>query len=291
MSTDPSTPTGTARTKLRLGASSWTAEGWLGSFYPEGTKSADYLGHYATRFDVVEADVTYYRIPSARMVANWRERTPPGFVMTAKFPRTIVHGGDGPRPDPARVLVPAAVGDDVANFLTVMRGLGDRLGPLLLQFPYFNQQVFRGPQEFLRRLDDFLGQLPTDCRYAVEVRNKNFVAQALLDVLRRHRSCLALVDLHYMPHPDAWEQGMDLATTDFGYVRLIGNREVTEAQTTVFDREYVDQSAGLARWASFLGRLALRLPVTFVFANNHYAGHAPATLHRLQQLLDAPPAG
>ena len=291
MSAIPPTPLEPWRTKLRLGASSWTAEGWIGSFYPEGTKSADYLGHYATHFDVVEADVTYYRIPSARMVANWRERTPPGFLLAAKFPRAIVHGGDGPKPDPARVLVPGAVGDEVANFLTVMQGLGDRCGPLLLQFPYFNQQVFRGPDEFLRRLDDFLGHLPADFRYAVEVRNKAYVAQPLLDVLRRHHACLALVDLHYMPHPDTWLDRLDLATADFGYVRLIGNREVTEARTKVFDREYVDQSEGLARWAAFLRGLAARLPVTFVFANNHYAGHAPATLRRLQQLLAVPAAG
>lgn len=82
MSTQPTTPAQPARTNLRLGASSWTAEGWLGSFYPSGTKSADFLGHYATEFDVVEADVTYYRIPSARMVANWRERTPAGFRLS-----------------------------------------------------------------------------------------------------------------------------------------------------------------------------------------------------------------
>ena len=291
MSTQPTTPAQPARTNLRLGASSWTAEGWLGSFYPSGTKSADFLGHYATEFDVVEADVTYYRIPSARMVANWRERTPAGFRMAAKVPRSIVHGGEGPQPDPARVLVPAAVGDDLANFLTVMCGLGDRCGPLLFQFPYFNQKVFRGPQEFLRRLDDFLGQLPVDFRYAVEVRNAPYVAPPLLDVLRRHRACLALVDLHYMPHPDTWWGALDLATTDFGYVRLIGNREVTEARTKVFDREYVDQSQGLVRWAAFLHQLAARLPVTYVFANNHYAGHAPATLRHLQQLLGGSGAG
>ena len=93
-----------ARPLLRPGTCSWSAPSWVGSFYPTGTRQADFLSFYATRFSTVEADVTYYRIPDAALVRGWERRTPEGFVLCAKFPRSIVHAGDGPRPDPSKLL-------------------------------------------------------------------------------------------------------------------------------------------------------------------------------------------
>ncbi|MAG63827.1 hypothetical protein CMO84_09945, partial [Candidatus Woesearchaeota archaeon] len=76
---------------LRLGTSSWGEKGWVGTFYPQGTPPRRFLEHYASHFGAVEADNTYYRIPSAHPVRGWEERTPNGFIMCAKFPRAIVH--------------------------------------------------------------------------------------------------------------------------------------------------------------------------------------------------------
>ena len=76
---------------LRIGASSWSAESWEGAFYPAGMHPADYLAHYAAHFDTVEIDATFYRTPTERMVDGWRDKTPPGFLFTAKVPRIITH--------------------------------------------------------------------------------------------------------------------------------------------------------------------------------------------------------
>jgi uncharacterized protein YecE (DUF72 family) len=74
--------------QIRLGTSSFTADGWNGSFYPKGIKSADY---YSSRFDTVEVDSTFYRCPTIEAVNNWKLKTPPGFIFSLKIPQTITH--------------------------------------------------------------------------------------------------------------------------------------------------------------------------------------------------------
>lgn len=270
---------------FRYGTSSWSEPGWVGPFYPPGTKPADMLRVYATQFTTVEADTTYYRVPSPALVRGWREKTPAGFTLSAKFPRSIVHAGEGQHPDGARVLVPEHVGADLDRFLEVMRELGDRAGPLVLQFPYFNRTAFTGPAPFLARLGPFLERLPADFRYGVEVRNKAWIGAALLDLLRAHRVAFVLVDLVYMPHPADLAREHDLLTTDFAYARLIGDRQAVEARTKTFDALVLDQGERLERWADLLASIAPRTRETFAYANNHYAGHGPATIRDLARRL------
>ncbi|MBK8976158.1 MAG: DUF72 domain-containing protein [Planctomycetes bacterium] len=270
------------RGRLRYGTSSWSEKSWVGPFYPEGTQPAEFLVHYARQFDTVEADTTYYRVPGARMVDGWNEKTPADFRIAAKFPRSVVHGGDQATPDASRVLLPEHVGDDTAAFLAAMGRLGAKCGPLVLQFPYFNQKAFRSAEPFLARLDAFLAELPHEFRYAVELRNAKWIGAPLLDVLRRHRCALVLVDLLYMPHPAELATRLDLTTTDFVYARLIGDRKAVEEKADGrFDRIVVDQTKRLARWAELLRDLLERVPETWIYANNHYAGHGPATIREL----------
>lgn len=271
--------------RLFHGTSSWSEASWVGPFYPEGTKPADFLSFYATRFPAVEADVTYYRIPSKAMVAGWVRKTPEGFRLCAKFPRSIVHGGEEARPDPEAVLVPGKVGGETARFLEAMEPLGARAGPLVLQFPYFNRQVFPGPAPFLERLDAFLAALPPRFRYAVEIRNAAWIGPPLLDLLRRRNAALVLVEISYMPHPRELAKRLDLVTTDFVYARLIGDRKAVEEKTKTFDRVVIDRSGALDGWAELLRELESRVAETFVFANNHYAGHGPATIRQLVEKL------
>lgn len=277
--------------RLLFGTSSFSEPSWQGTFYPEGTRPADYLAHYATQFPAVEVDMTYYRIPEPAMVEAWNRGTPDGFRICAKFPRSVVHAGDGPQPDAARVLVPELVGDDVRQFLDAMAVLGDKLGPLLVQLPFFAGRSFAGLPAFLARLEGFLAFLPDTFRYAVEVRNKLWIQPPLLDLLRRHRCALALVDFAYMPHPIDLAKRFDLVTAagDFLYVRLIGDRKATEAAAHGrFDRIVVDQSRPLARWAILLQQLMPRVREVYTFANNHYAGHGPATIRDLVRRLNPP---
>lgn len=273
--------------RLHYGTSSWSEKSWVGVFYKEGMPPADWLSHYATVFRTVEADVTYYRVPDRKLVDGWAERTPDGFVLAAKFPRSVVHGGDEAQPDGARVLVPEAVGDDCKRFLDAMGRLGAKCGPLVLQFPYFNKKAFTSRQPFLDRLDAFLGALPKSFRYAVELRNKTWITTDTLALLRRHRAALVLVDLLYMPHPQDLAKELDVVTTDFVYARLIGDRKAVEERTDRFDHVVVDQGPRLDRWATLLRDLLEHVPEAYVYANNHYAGHGPATIKDLVARYEA----
>lgn len=269
---------------LRYGTSSWSEKSWVGAFYPKGMVPADWLTHYASQFDTVEADVTYYRVPDRRLVTGWVDKTPPGFVLSAKFPRSIVHCGAGPAPDPDRLLDLETCGADTEDFVTNMALLGERLGPLVLQFPYFNRKAFSGRGPFLDKLAAYLEYLPKEHRYAVEIRNKAWLRPDLLDLLRAHRVALVLLDLVYMPHPDRIE-GLDLLTTDFTYLRLIGDRKAVEERTKTFDRVVLDMSSRLDRWAELLKDFLPKVQVAYTYANNHYAGHGPETIRQLVERI------
>lgn len=277
---------------LRFGTSSWSAKSWVGSFYPEGTKPADFLAAYSHVFNTVEADVTYYRVPSRSMVQGWKRKTPKSFTLSAKYPRSIVHAGDGATPDPDRLLVYDYVQKESTNFLNVMGELGPKCGPLVIQFPYFNQKVFKERGPFLERLERFLERLPPDFRYAVEIRNKNWVDEEFLGVLRAHHVAFCLLDLAYMPHPADLAKKFNLVTADFVYSRLIGDRKKIDSLTKTFDKIVFDQRPRLERWADLLNEISEETTEMFTYANNHYAGHGPATAAELSALVkgEEPPA-
>jgi uncharacterized protein YecE (DUF72 family) len=78
-------------TEILLGTSAFTAEGWVGSFYPAGMQPRDFLSYYATKFNTVELDNTFYRTPALSTVKGWHENTPSGFLFAAKVPQVITH--------------------------------------------------------------------------------------------------------------------------------------------------------------------------------------------------------
>jgi len=272
---------------VRFGTSSFSSNDWIGPFYPRGMKPAAFLRYYATRFSVVEIDSTYYHVPPATTVDSWKRKTPESFRIAAKFPRGIVHGGSGIEPDPRSVLLPDSTYAERDEFLQVMGRLGERLGPLLLQLPRFPPQSFGGAAGFRERLDRFLEDLPRDVQIAVEIRNPEWLDESFAALVHRHGATPVLVDRVHMPHGAAVFDLLQADRAPFVYVRLLGDRHRIEKITTTWDREVIDWSASLERWAELLERLAQRHVKTFVFANNHFAGHGPATVQRLASLLHA----
>ena len=272
---------------LRWGTSSFSEKSWVGPFYPAGSKPRDFLSLYATHFDTVEVDATYYAVPDARVVSGWNVKVPEGFTLCAKFPRTIVHCGDRSTPDPAKVLVSDEAAADTEAFLQSIRLLGGKCGPLDLQFPWFSRRAPLPLATFLPRLEAYLAALPEDFRYGVEVRNREYLCDELLGLLRVHRTALVLVEIANMPHPASLVDELDLFPTDFSYARLIGDRKAVDRATDTFDRVVLDKSEDLTRWAKLLGTARERVPETYVYANNHYAGHGPATIRELRTRVEA----
>jgi uncharacterized protein YecE (DUF72 family) len=173
---------------LHIGTSAFTDAGWETAFYPEGMKPAEYLTYYATKFDTVEVDSTFYRTPSVATVNGWQRKTPKGFTLAAKVPQVITHEKCLKNCD-----------DDLSHFLDAMGLMGSKLGPLLFQFGYFNKKAFKSGDEFLARLEPFLKKLPKGYRFALEIRNKQWLNAELFDLLRAHKVAYALIDQNWMP--------------------------------------------------------------------------------------------
>jgi len=261
---------------LRIGTSAFTAAGWETAFYPVGMKSAEYLTYYATKFNTVEVDSTFYRMPSAATVNGWERKTPKGFLLAAKIPQIITHES---------VLQDCE--EDLNHFLETMDLMGHKLGPLLLQFGYFNRTVFRSGGDFLARLEPFLAKLPKGYKFAVEIRNKNWLSKPFFDLLRAHKVAYALIDQSWMPRPVEIFEKFDPITADFTYIRLLGDRKGIEKQTKIWDKVIVDRSKELMSCVNVCQRTIRRGVSTYVYVNNHYAGFAPATVEQLERLWKA----
>jgi len=257
-----------------VGTASFSHAGWRGVFYSRTARPSDYLAEYSSKFQTVELDTTFYATPSRRTVEGWRKKTPPGFVFAAKVPRLVTH---------EKLL--AGCEEEMARFLETMQLLGDRLGPLLLQFPYFNRKVFSSLDPFLDILDPFLGGLPQNLSFAVEVRNRRWIQPTLVECLKRHQVALVFIDHPWMGPPSEWEARAGLATAGFSYVRLLGDRRGIERITTSFDRVVQDRSEELREWAALINRIAAAGVKPHVYVNNHYSGHAPETVRSLAAIL------
>jgi uncharacterized protein YecE (DUF72 family) len=259
------------RSPILLGTSSFTASGWNGSFYPRGMKPSDYLGFYAERFHTVEVDSTFYACPTARTIENWNARTPDDFVFSVKVPQTITHD---------KVLVDCEA--EIGEFLETMDILGPKLGPIVFQFPFFNRSLFPDRHVFTDRLIPFLKKLPANHKFGIEIRNRPWLDAEFASLLRDHQVALVLQDRSWMPNPA--ELDFDPITTDWTYIRWLGDRKQIEAQTMTWDKAVVDRTAELSSWVDFCYQIMKRGVLVYAYANNHFQGHGPATVEQFQNL-------
>ncbi len=257
--------------RVRIGTQGWNYAAWVGPFYPDGTRPADFLSLYGQAFDTVEVDSTFYAIPPVNSVRGWAARTPEDFVFALKLPREITH---------ERRL--RGAWDEVELFLERARLLGPKLGPVLVQLgPDFL------PSE-LDALEAFLPALPRDVRFAVEVRHHRWaradVLPDLLSLLAEHNVALTLTDGRWITREVMTELALR-PTADFHYVRWMGpNRDLTD-----FSHIQIDRSEETAAWTGVLSEAPLRGIDVFGYMNNHFAGHSPASARDLQRRLGITP--
>jgi len=258
----PGTP-GPGDGAVRVGTQGWNYADWSGSFYPPETRPADYLTVYARAFDTVEVDATFYATPSPSTIRGWSAHVPPGFVFALKMPQQVTHeqrlrGAEGV----------------AGEFFERARGLGPKLGPILIQFP-----ADFGPAE-LPALASFLPFVPRDLRVAVEFRHRGWIHDGILALLAEHNIALALTDARFITRRVTLGL-VDRPTADFAYVRWLGaDRDLVD-----HGRIQVDRSRDIAVWADAIGRLRAQVRTCYVYAGNFFAGHAPATARMLQERL------
>jgi len=181
-----------------VGTSGWAYASWKQKFYPPEVKTKELLAHYATRLRTNEVNYTFNHLPTARNIESWQAQTPPGFVFALKASQYITHIKR--LTEPATTLPP---------FFEKVRPLGDRLGPILFQTP-----------PWLKRDDEllamFVGELPTDIRCALEVREASWYDPAVYALLAARGVALVHGEGEKAPSP-VETLG---ETSDFAYVRL-----------------------------------------------------------------------
>ena len=234
---------------LYIGTQGFSFKDWVGPFYPLNSTSNRYLQAYSRQFRTVEIDSTFYGVPRRTTVAAWRQRTPTGFRFCAKFPNYITH---------QKMLVDCDAATQ--HFIETMRGLGDKLGPLLLQFSY----EF-GPERS-DHLARYLDGLPDDLQFAVEVRNREWYDTNIIEMLQTRGVALALHDLYYMPRRTE-------VTADFVYVRWLGRRTDLEH----FDRIQLDRRDEEKWWAEHVSGFLGQGLTVYGYFNNIWAGYSPGS--------------
>jgi uncharacterized protein YecE (DUF72 family) len=255
--------------KVRVGTSGYSFKDWVGPFYPPGTRPVDQLRFYARRFDCLEVNVTYYRIPDVRLLAGMAQRTPDGFAFVVKLHGDMTHRSS--RDD--------ALYREFRQALVPLQERGCLHG-LLAQFPF----RFRNTQPNRAFVAGLRDRFPDQPLY-VEFRHNGWILEATFDWLRNLGIGYVAVD---EPQLSGLVPPVAQATTDVGYVRLHGRNEQTwfDAGPETGDRyDYLYRDAELREWAQRIRDLAQDTRHVFVFFNNCHAGKAPANAQAMQSLL------
>jgi uncharacterized protein YecE (DUF72 family) len=254
--------TGAVQPRWFLGTMGFGYQDWEGVFYPEGLKQRDYLAHYSEFFNTVEMDSTFYGTPRTEYVKRWAAVTPPGFKFCPKMPRAITHE-----------MGLRHAEQETLDFLQAVRHFGEKLGPILIQFP----------PDFAREeiglLATFLRQLPDDLRYAVEFRHRSWHATVTGMLLQQHHIGWVSTAYLYMPK-------RVYVTTDFIYLRWLGRHGTYDTK----DHERVDKTPELEQWLADIQKRQQEESVGTIygFFNDEYAGHAPATTQKMMRLVGLP---
>jgi len=247
--------------KIHIGTSGWSYKDWLGVFYPENIKQSEYLSYYASKFNSVEVDSTFYAIPRKSTVENWFKITPDQFTFALKTPQIITHE--------KRLL---DCEQEWNQFIEIAGLLKHKLGPIILQFDYkfkFTEQI--------AVLDAFLSKYKNDnVKLCVEIRNKDWHKTDFYDMLRSHNVPLVLNDLYYMPR-------IIELTGEFAFIRLLGNRKQIPDD---FTHVRVNRDKDLDWWTDWIGKFLEKELEVWVYSNNRYQGHAPSTIDELQKRLE-----
>jgi len=279
---------------LLVGTSSWSSPDWCGTFYPNFTEPGEMIRVYASKLPTVEIDATWYHMPRRKMVEAWKSKTPEGFIFSAKVPGVISH---------EKYLEGCEA--ELNEFISVMSILEEKLGPLILQFPYVakgrDPQEYETGADFVRRLKHFVQLLPKEFKWGIEIRNSRWVQPPLLEILRNRDISLVFIDYYTMEPLPKLAYRTEVFTAPFVYVRFLGNRKAMEAavkeaqesgrRKRAWESLVKDCAEQMKKWIPPIKLLlAQKIPV-YVYFNNHYAGYAPGSVELFSQLFNDDPGG
>jgi uncharacterized protein YecE (DUF72 family) len=236
----------------RIGCSGWNYADWRGAFYPQREPQRRWLELYAERFDTVEVNNTFYRLPKVDAVSSWVKQTPDGFTFAVKASRYLTH---------IRRLTDMSEG--VKRFYERIEPLqrADRLGPVLWQLP---ENFHRDDQ----RLEAWLTALPAG-RHTIEFRHPSWFVPPVLRALRERDVALTIGD-----HPQRPFQS-HAATASWRFVRFHYGARGRAGNYS--QRELDTWARRIAQWR--------RQTEIYAYFNNDWSGFAPANARELKRRL------
>lgn len=237
----------------RVGCSGWQYKHWRGDFYPADLPTTRWFQHYATRFDTVEINNTFYRLPEEETFARWAQNAPRGFLYAVKASRFLTHMKKLKDPE-----------EPLERLFGRMRPLGRHLGPVLYQLP-------PGWKLDKPRLEHFLQALPSGFEHVLEFREPSWYADDVSVLLERYRVGRCLHDMK------GSATGME-RVGPIAYVRFHG---AEGTYTGAYSPERLD------RWAGWLNEQRRRGIPIYAYFNNDVGGHAPRDAVTLRRLLEA----
>jgi uncharacterized protein YecE (DUF72 family) len=220
--------------RLRIGTSGWSYREWRGLVYPDQLPSSRWLKHYATLFDTVEVNASFYRLLRHADTRQWHAGTPDGFEFALKGSRFITH-----------FLKLRDCGPALERYFAPLEPLADKIGPIVFQTAL---QFEANPE----RLQAFLALLPHSQRFAFEFRHSSWHTPRVRRLLREK-------NVAFVPFEIAALRGPRVVTADFVYVRLHGRKPG-------YKGDYSRQA--LAPWAEWLRRQIRRGRDAYVFFDN-----------------------
>jgi uncharacterized protein YecE (DUF72 family) len=235
--------------------------------YDAGTRPEGYLREYAEEFGSVEIDATVYGTPPPERVRKWAAQVPDDFTFALKLPREITHE--------RRLLESRAL---VEEFVASALEFGEKLEAILIQLPPdFAPAAIDAVEAFVR-------ELPAGPRWAFELRDRDWfhgeIHGRLRDALGTHGVALAVTDGPFVPLETMLHE-LYRPTASHAYLRWLGIRR----SIARFDALVVDRAAEIRQWAEAIRDAAPQLARLAGYANNEYAGHAPATMRQLYAAL------
>ena len=280
-----------------IGTSSWKYEGWLGQIYsPEKYAArgrfrrkrfeAECLREYAETFPTVCGDFTFYQFPAPAFWAKLFEAVPPQFQFSFKVPEQITV-----QRFPAHTRYGANAGLLNADFLSsnVLTALfcdlllpyQSQVGPLIFEFGAFSKDLMPSVDGFVELLDPFLAALPKQFRYAVEIRNADFLAPAYFACLARHNVAHVFNSWTRMPGLDRQILLPQAFTADFTVVRALlrPGRAYEDAVKRFAPYREVQEEQPEVRTA--LRELLTKGKRGFFYVNNRLEGNAPKTIESI----------
>ena len=243
--------------KLRIGCSGWSYKDWQGIFYPKGLAAKDYLSQYARVFNCVEIDSSFYRIPNQFMINQWRNNTPDGFLFSPKLPKKITHENKLKNSESTLVY-----------FYSVLSKLKGKLGPIAIQLP---PSIKLSTHESVMK--EFISQLSPEFKHAIEFRHKSWFVPEVYSLLKKNNIAMVWSLNQYVETPPE-------VTSDFIYLRMVGDRELTQ-----FTGIQKDRSSEMKRWAENVRDNSAKFESGYVFFNNHFAGFSPESANEFRRLL------